>query len=227
MVNTDETRTDDLFTDRGDGPTFGQVLGPNGDRERRILVVCTGNLCRSPLAAALLARELGNIGIRAVVRSAGTEAINGLPVPRPMVRATGAMLVDLTRHRAVRLEPSHIDDADLVIGMTREHLRASVGLVRASFERTFTLAELARRASRAGNAAGWESWIASLNEGRRSEQLLGADQADDVEDPVGKPMRTHRRIALEIEQLVWQVCDRWPITVPNGPASFAAPSGPL
>src|SRR5207249_2092336 len=61
------------------GRTIGAVMEQT--RTKRILLVCTGNICRSPLAAALLDRALAQRGIDGIeVGSAGTGAWDGAPV---------------------------------------------------------------------------------------------------------------------------------------------------
>ncbi len=206
----------DLFPEPEPVPTLDLVALERADsrpQHLRVLTVCTGNLCRSPLAEALLQRELTNLGVPAFVTSAGTDAIPGLPVPPPMLKATGSMLVNLRRHRAVRLTPDLVDETDLIITMTRDHLRTVVGMVRNAFGRTFTLKELARRAAALNGSRPitFQLWLAALNDGRDSAGLLGADDFDDIEDPHGRSPKTHRRVALEIESLIWQVADNWPV----------------
>lgn len=89
----------------------------------RVLIVCTGNTCRSPLAAALIRQGLllaGHTGID--VESAGTGAWDGAPV------SEGAYLVglesglDLSAHRARLLTRGLVDQADLILTMSRPHL---------------------------------------------------------------------------------------------------------
>src|SRR2546422_901671 len=89
---------------------------------KRILLVCTGNICRSPLAAALLERALVERGIQGIaVASAGTGAWDGAPV------SEGAYLVglerglDLSSHRARLLTRELVDGADLILTMARHH----------------------------------------------------------------------------------------------------------
>jgi protein-tyrosine-phosphatase len=89
---------------------------------KRILLVCTGNICRSPLAAALLERALTERSIAGIeVASAGTGAWDGVPV------SEGAYLVglerglDLSGHRARLLTRELVEDADLVLTMARHH----------------------------------------------------------------------------------------------------------
>jgi protein-tyrosine-phosphatase len=88
-----------------------------------ILLVCTGNTCRSPLAEALLRRKLAERGVDGVeLSSAGTGAWDGAPA------SEGAYLValehglDLSAHRARLLTRELVGTADLVLTMARHHL---------------------------------------------------------------------------------------------------------
>lgn len=111
-----------------------------------ILTVCTGNICRSPVAELLLARGLAHVpGV--VVSSAGTGALVGAGIPDPALRLLRAEGVDGSHHRSQQLTTSLVRGADLVLAMTREHRRAVVELIPAATRRTFTVRELARVAS--------------------------------------------------------------------------------
>jgi protein-tyrosine phosphatase len=108
-----------------------------------ILTVCTGNICRSPAAALLLARGLADLpGI--TVASAGTGALVGAGIPEPALRLLSAEGVDGAKHHSRQLTAGLVRDSDLVLTMTREHRRAVVELVPAATRRTFTVRELAR-----------------------------------------------------------------------------------
>lgn len=89
-----------------------------------VLMVCSGNTCRSPMAAALLQHLVeaeGPLGV--TVTSAGTVAMAGAPA------SEGAFLValeaglDLSAHQARPLTPDLVRDADLILTMSRSHLR--------------------------------------------------------------------------------------------------------
>lgn len=99
----------------------------------RILFVCTGNTCRSPLAQVLCARllaeklgcsvaELPERGF--LVESAGMAAIPGLQASPEAVVAAQAFDADLSHHRSQPLTPTHLDLADFILTMTGSHLRA-------------------------------------------------------------------------------------------------------
>ena len=89
---------------------------------RRVLLVCTGNICRSPLAAVMLERALTQRNVRDVdVKSAGTGAWDGAPA------SEGAYLValenglDLSEHRAQLLTRDLVEGSDLILTMARHH----------------------------------------------------------------------------------------------------------
>lgn len=81
---------------------------------QRILVICHGNICRSPFAAAALARTLGPIGIE--VRSAGLIG-PGRPSPAAAIARARARDIDLVGHRSQLVSPQMVRWADLVIVM--------------------------------------------------------------------------------------------------------------
>jgi protein-tyrosine phosphatase len=110
-----------------------------------VLFVCTGNLCRSPSAALLLRQQLGRAGRAEVeVHSAGTVETDVDP-PRPLVEEGRVFGIDLGAHVPCTVNPGMIQAADLVVGLTREHVRETVVAVPSSFQKTFTLREIVCR----------------------------------------------------------------------------------
>ncbi len=104
-----------------------------------ILVVCTGNTCRSPMAAAVLTNALANTlsvpppalesaGFR--VLSAGVSAIDGFPASHGARQVVGRLGLDLSAHRSKALTSRAVDDADLVLVLTTEHRGRVQSLVR-------------------------------------------------------------------------------------------------
>jgi protein-tyrosine phosphatase len=105
---------------------------------RRVLFVCSGNTCRSPmaehLARKLWADALGIAPARllefgGVVESAGTSAAPRLHASEEAVDLLAQRGVDLSIHRSRRLDASLVRDADHVFAMTGDHRRAILALV--------------------------------------------------------------------------------------------------
>ena len=146
---------------------------------KKILLVCTGNICRSPLAAALMQRALGERGAEGIeVSSAGTGAWDGAPV------SEGAYLVgleqglDLSAHRARLLTRDLVEQSDLILTMARHH-RARVDKLGGE-GRVFVLGEYAGR---------------------------GGDAAE-VSDPFGGDLAVYRDTCAELTTLVTAAVDR-------------------
>lgn len=86
-----------------------------------VLVVCTGNSCRSPLAAAFLSQAF--TGMPVVVSSAGIAAPVGNPATQFAIAVGKEMGVDLTTHRARQLDKKMIEAADLILVMEQGQRR--------------------------------------------------------------------------------------------------------
>lgn len=84
---------------------------------RRILVVCIGNICRSPMCEALLAERMKKISPETSVSSAGVAALVGMPadsVAQELMRERG---LDISNHRARQLTQEIVFDIDLILTM--------------------------------------------------------------------------------------------------------------
>lgn len=154
----------------------------------RILVVCTGNLFRSPLAAGLLQQGLDEVAPgRFALDSAGTAGVVGVGVTDSVASLAADWGFDLSEFRAKRLQRAHVIDADLVIGMERWHRSQVVSLEPRALRRTFTLREFARiihpLASHEESAyrQRWENLVARAQRSRMPAPH-GPD-FDDVVDP--------------------------------------------
>jgi protein-tyrosine phosphatase len=113
-----------------------------------ILLVCGANVCRSPLAAAVLTNRLLSAGLLGQVRvtSLGVNAVAGLDPCTYVVEAARAHGVDveaMERHRSRRLSVEAVDRADLVLTADRETRASVVRLSHSAHARSFTLRETA------------------------------------------------------------------------------------
>ena len=110
------------------------------DAQPNIITVCTGNICRSPLAETVLATRLADLDIR--VHSAGTQALVGHGMPseaRELAERNGVPALRAAGHRARLLNEQLMNDADLVLTMTAQHTTAAVQLAPRRMHRTFTV----------------------------------------------------------------------------------------
>lgn len=128
-----------------DGTDAGQETGPEGGggprRGGRILVVCTGNVCRSPYIHLRLAHDLADLDID--VESAGTGALVGHPVDPGSAALLDAAGVPWSEFRARQLTAPMVEQADLVLTATRGHRRRVVQEAPAALQRTFALIDFA------------------------------------------------------------------------------------
>lgn len=137
-----------------------------------ILTVCTGNICRSPLAEVLLRRALEPRGVR--VHSAGTHALVGHGMPEPALELAaqhGADPAVAGAHQARYLVEPLLADADLVLTMAREHRSHVVKMMPSMLRRTFTVREFARLASTLDTEA---ARAAAAEQGGTAAERFGA-----------------------------------------------------
>lgn len=183
-----------------------------------ILVVCTGNVCRSPLAAQLLKARLTSADIPISVASAGTRALAG----QPMTPEAAALSVqyggDPAQHRARQLSLRMVEEADLILTAARDHRAEAVSLYPRASRQTFTLRQFARIvASPDASAlidpvAGWgdaasqqyalRSFVSAVAAGRGIAPPPAHASDDDIEDPYLQPKRVYLRAGHAIDEAV-------------------------
>ncbi len=178
-------------------------------RTFEILIVCTANICRSPLAQLLFrmafATSSGDAARRFAVSSAGTRGWAGAemdPAAAAELRRFGG---DPAGFRARDLTAAQCDSADLILTATAEHRSAVLQESPRSLRRTFTLLEFAHLVSDVEsvrrNAGDPAEVVRAASSARGAASLTDYD----VGDPFGGPPEVHRAVADSIYAAVRQI----------------------
>lgn len=169
-----------------------------------LLVVCRGNVCRSPAAEHLLRSGLAGTGIE--VASAGTSALVGEPLDADVAAALRARGVDPPATSARQLDRALLRAADLVVVMSAAQRSAVVGVDPAAVRRTFLLRQLARLLATTSTAVPGTGPQERL---RALPQVLAARRTarppaggEDVEDPFGRGPDVAARVVGDIASAV-------------------------
>ena len=135
-----------------------------------ILIVCTGNICRSPMAEGLLKSIWPkDLNSQPIIHSAGTHAIEGLPAEQYAIDAVQTYGVDISTHRSRPLDRGMMNNNSLILVMTNQHL---------DFIQNYTRGQSANSHLLCGFRAG--------------------DDLVDIPDPYGGSLHTYRECALMI-----------------------------
>ena len=160
--------------------SMGKVMSNStpAQRSKRILIVCTGNICRSPMAAGLLRHRLAEDGLggQVMVYSAGIWGLDGQPASEHAKQVMAARGVDIGDHRARTLHRYDLEPADLILTMEESHRRSIFYAQPAALRKVFLFSEM-------------------------------AGEHDDVDDPYGLPIEAYHRCADELERLIAQGYD--------------------
>ena len=150
---------------------------------KKILFVCVGNQCRSPIAEHLfkqiLARSQNPKAKEIAVTSASTGIYDGAPASRKTIEVMRRRGIDLSGFRAKHITPELVDWADLILAMDRRNKKAMINMLPEAAAKTFTLKEYA-----------------------------GDYDDPDVEDPVGQPIEQYEKCANEIEEALVKVSQK-------------------
>ena len=96
---------------------------------KKILFVCSGNTCRSPLAEGIARKILSDrIKTPIVVSSAGSSALEGMPASQHAASVAQQHGIDLSSHRSRLLNTRAVREADLIVTMGRKH-KKTVGVI--------------------------------------------------------------------------------------------------
>lgn len=151
-----------------------------------ILVVCTGNICRSPVGEAILHDALSGAGID--VTSAGTHAAAGRAAAPETVEFISRNLGRELDHVGRQLDRSTAEAADLIITMTEEHRSWVAGIAPRTVRRIFTLVELEQVLALLPPEQSFETVRELAMAASRLRARAGIDNTSkDIADPYGGP----------------------------------------
>lgn len=156
------------------------------------------------MAEGLLRAQLAHAGIHAQVGSAGLMT-GGHPATPDSVAVMAERGLDIRRHMSCQLTADIAQSANLILGMTRQHVREACVSYGALLQRAFTLREIVRRGEAAGPRRDGETlymWLARVGAGRRPENLVGDSAEDDVADPIGRPRAAYEQTVDLLDSLL-------------------------
>jgi protein-tyrosine phosphatase len=174
----------------------------------RVLMVCTGNICRSPVAARMLTVGLATRlpsteAIRVKVSSAGTSAVVGAPIDRLAEHTLTARGVPVAPHKGRQLDEADLINSDLILAMTPSHARQCIRLNPECAPRVHTLRGAGLLLL--GQRAAGPSALDVVARGRAVVNHLASQKAAipvsadlEVADPVGLPLEAFERTATVI-----------------------------
>lgn len=169
-----------------------------------ILVVCTGNVCRSPYIERLLAAQLAPYGVH--VASAGTHALVGEPMDPEVARLLADAGLSGGGFVARQLTPDLARSADLVLTATRDHRRDVVRMAPKALRHTHAIADFSDLVVGADlEPTGDGSVVAQLAAGaaaRRDEVAVRDAEDAGIVDPYRRSPEDFDRMAAQAGQLL-------------------------
>ena len=144
----------------------------------RILFVCTGNTCRSPMAEGIL-KSIGNKNnMDLEIKSVGISVYDGEKASKNSIEAMKKIGIDISEHEATQLRRDLVEEADLILTMSTSHKKFILSNYPSSRDKLFTL----------------------------TEYVYGVEK--DIEDPFGRSLSVYERTRDEIYQAVEKIVNK-------------------
>lgn len=172
-------------------------------------MVCTGNICRSPLAEHLLKKTVDDLALNLSITSAGTGALLRAGPPSQIITQARDWGLDVAAHQPQQISESVINSATLVLTAERSHRSELVALVPRASRKVFTLKQLARIANSMMNdsdpallaslrSANFETLISEIADYRALTPPPDTPTDDDVPDPYRRSQKDYDQSAEQI-----------------------------
>lgn len=147
-----------------------------------ILLVCTGNTCRSPMAEGILNSILRDRGVdNIVVSSAGTGAMDDLPATPYAVEAARLWGIDISGHRSRELREDMIRNADLILAMAPEHVQRILNIDDRALRKTFLI---------------------------RAFPSPYSPSQEGVQDPIGGSLEEYNETYMELDEILRRIANK-------------------
>ncbi len=166
-----------------------------------VLIVCTGNICRSPAAEALLRAWLPDRTVE--LMSAGTHAPEGRPIHPLTAQSLAQHGISAGQHVSSQLVPGAVSVADLVLTATRDQRIAVASFDQTAPRRTFTILEFARLI---GELAEVPPDPLALRDAAASARTP-ATVADDLADPITGGAAEHEAMVTLLAPAMQTIAD--------------------